>query len=150
MKGFNFEKNLQHQSQAVKSTVSVFDNLEIEKPKGVDKQFLNPIVQMYDGNTTYAKNIIKAQEANSIKSEVNLNLHSKSNIIDIMMETGTGKTYTYTKTIFELNKNYGLFKFIVIVPTLSIKAGTVDFLKSDSARAHFKEQYGKTIKLHSV
>jgi len=73
-----------------------------------------------------------------------------SNIIDIMMETGTGKTYTYTKTIFELNKNYGLFKFIVIVPTLSIKAGTIDFLKSDSARAHFKEQYGKTIKLHIV
>jgi len=66
------------------------------------------------------------------------------------METGTGKTYTYTKTIFELNKNYGLFKFIVIVPTLSIKAGTIDFLKSDSARAHFKEQYGKTIKLHIV
>jgi type III restriction enzyme len=59
------------------------------------------------------------------------------------METGTGKTYTYTKTIFELNKNYGIFKFIVVVPTLSIKAGTIDFLKSDSSREHFKEQYGK-------
>jgi type III restriction enzyme len=66
------------------------------------------------------------------------------------METGTGKTYTYTKTIFELNKNFGIFKFVVIVPTLSIKAGTIDFLKSDSAREHFKELYGKTIKLHIV
>jgi len=150
MKGFNFEKNLQHQSQAVKSTVSVFDNLEIENLKVVDKQFLNPVLKMYDGNTTYAKNIIKTQESNGIKSEVRQNLNSKSNIIDIMMETGTGKTYTYTKTIFELNKNYGLFKFIVIVPTLSIKAGTINFLKSDSARTHFKEQYGKTIKLHIV
>lgn len=150
MKGFNFEKNLQHQSQAVKSTVAVFDNLETEKAKGVDKQFLNPVLKMYDGTTTYAKNIIKTQDANGIKSEVKHNLNSKSNIIDIMMETGTGKTYTYTKTIFELNATYGLFKFIVIVPTLSIKAGTVDFLKSDSARAHFKEQYGKTIKLHIV
>jgi len=146
MKGFNFEKNLQHQSQAVKSTVSVFDNLEIENPKGVDKQFLNPVLKIYDGNNTYPKNIIELQKVNNIEGKVNLN----SNIIDIMMETGTGKTYTYTKTIFELNKNYGLFKFIVIVPTLSIKAGTVDFLKSDSARAHFKEQYGKTIKLHIV
>lgn len=146
MKGFNFEKNLQHQTQAVKSTVSVFDNLEIEKPKGVDKQFLNPFLKIYDGNNTYPKNIIKLQKINNIEEKVNLN----SNIIDIMMETGTGKTYTYTKTIFELNKNYGLFKFIVIVPTLSIKAGTIDFLKSDSARAHFKEQYGKTIKLHIV
>ncbi|MEY8862886.1 type III restriction-modification system endonuclease [Tenacibaculum singaporense] len=146
MKGFNFEKNLQHQSQAVKSTVSVFDNLEVEKPKGVDKQFLNPVLKIYDGNNTYPKNILALQKVNNIEEKVNLN----SNIIDIMMETGTGKTYTYTKTIFELNKNYGIFKFIVIVPTLSIKAGTVDFLKSDSARAHFKEQYGKTIKLHIV
>ena len=146
MKGFNFEKNLQHQTQAVKSTVSVFDNLEVEKAKGVDKQFLNPILNIYDGNNTYPKNIIELQKVNNIEGKVNLN----SNIIDIMMETGTGKTYTYTKTIFELNKNYGLFKFIVIVPTLSIKAGTIDFLKSDSARGHFKEQYGKMIKLHIV
>jgi len=146
MKGFNFEKNLQHQTQAVKSTVKVFDNLEVEKAKGVDKQFLNPILNIYDVNNTYPKNIIELQKVNNIEGKVNLN----SNIIDIMMETGTGKTYTYTKTIFELNKNYGLFKFIVIVPTLSIKAGTIDFLKSDSARAHFKEQYGKTIKLHIV
>ena len=146
MKGFNFEKNLQHQTQAVKSTVKVFDSLEVEKAKGVDKQFLNPILNIYDGNNTYPKNIIELQKVNNIEGKVNLN----SNIIDIMMETGTGKTYTYTKTIFELNKNYGLFKFIVIVPTLSIKAGTIDFLKSDSARAHFKEQYGKTIKLHIV
>ncbi len=146
MKGFNFEKNLQHQTQAVKSTVTVFDNLEVEKAKGVDKQFLNPVLKIYDGNNTYPKNVIELQRVNNIEGKVNLN----SNIIDIMMETGTGKTYTYTKTIFELNKNYGLFKFIVIVPTLSIKAGTVDFLKSDSARAHFKEQYSKTIKLHIV
>ena len=146
MKGFNFEKNLQHQTQAVKSTVKVFDSLEVEKAKGVDKQFLNPILNIYDRNNTYPKNIIELQKVNNIEGKVNLN----SNIIDIMMETGTGKTYTYTKTIFELNKNYGLFKFIVIVPTLSIKAGTIDFLKSDSARAHFKEQYGKTIKLHIV
>jgi type III restriction enzyme len=66
------------------------------------------------------------------------------------METGTGKTYTYTKTIFELNKNYGIFKFVIVVPTLSIKAGTIDFLKSDSSRNHFKEQYGKTLHLHIV
>jgi type III restriction enzyme len=146
MNGFNFEKNLQHQTQAIKSTISVFNNLEVEKAKGVDKQFLNPILNIYDGNNTYPKNIIELQKLNNIEGKVNLS----SNIIDIMMETGTGKTYTYTKTIFELNKNYGLFKFIVIVPTLSIKAGTIDFLKSDSARAHFKEQYGKTIKLHIV
>ncbi|HDQ16274.1 MAG TPA: type III restriction-modification system endonuclease, partial [Bacteroidetes bacterium] len=86
------------------------------------------------------------QEDNGINEKIKCN----TNIIDIMMETGTGKTYTYTKTIFELNKNYGIFKFIVVVPTLSIKAGTIDFLKSDSSREHFKEQYEKTLHLHIV
>lgn len=52
--------------------------------------------------------------------------------------------------MFELNKLYGIFKFVIVVPTLSIKAGTIDFLKSDSSREHFKEQYGKTLNLHIV
>jgi len=147
MKGFNFEKNLQHQTQAVESTVTVFDNLEVKINTGVDKQFLNPVIDIFGGiSTNYAENIYKLQKQNGIDEKIKRN----SNIIDIMMETGTGKTYTYTKTIFELNKKFSLFKFIIIVPTLSIKAGTIDFLKSDSARAHFKEQYGKIIKLHVV
>ena len=146
MKGFNFEKNLQHQTQAVESTIAVFENLEIKKPEGVDKQFINPVFDIYSGGNIYPKNLINIRDQNGIDERIKRH----SNIIDIMMETGTGKTYTYTKTIFELNKNYGIFKFIVIVPTLSIKAGTIDFLKSDSAREHFKEQYGKTIKLHIV
>ena len=145
MKRFNFEKNLNHQTQAVNSTVSVFENLDIKDAVGVDKQFINPKFDFETG-FQYIKNIIKIQGKNSIYERPN----GRSNIIDIMMETGTGKTYTYTKTIFEFNKNFGIFKFIVIVPTLSIKAGTIDFLKSDSAREHFKEQYGKTIKLHIV
>lgn len=144
MKGFNFEKNLNHQTQAVNSTVAVFENLDIKDTVSVDKQFINPEFDLY--SLYYAKNILNIQQTNNIEIKVKRN----SNIIDIMMETGTGKTYTYTKTIFELNKNFGIFKFVVIVPTLSIKAGTIDFLKSDSAREHFKEQYGKTVKLHIV
>jgi len=146
MKGFNFEKNLNHQTQAVNSTVAVFENLDIKKDVvSVDKQFINPEFE-FKTNDQYPNNIRKIQQNNNIE----VNIRRNSNIIDIMMETGTGKTYTYTKTIFELNKNFGIFKFVVIVPTLSIKAGTIDFLKSDSAREHFKEQYGKTIKLHIV
>jgi type III restriction enzyme len=93
------------------------------------------------------RNIIDIREENNITDG---GVKRDSNIIDIMMETGTGKTYTYTKTIFELNKLYGIFKFVIVVPTLSIKAGTIDFLHSDSGREHFKEQYGKTLSLHIV
>ncbi len=145
MQGFNFEKNLDHQIQGVNSTVGVFENIEIKNPKGIDRQYVNPEFDTHSTNF-YAQNIVKIQNENGIDAKVKRN----SSIIDIMMETGTGKTYTYTKTIFELNKNYGIFKFVVIVPTLSIKAGTIDFLKSESAREHFKEQYGKTINLHIV
>jgi type III restriction enzyme len=82
------------------------------------------------------------QEAGGIEERA---ASRSSTIIDIMMETGTGKTYTYAKTMFELNREYGIFKFVVIVPTLSIKAGTIDFLNSESARVHFKEQYSKVL-----
>ena len=146
MKGFNFEKNLNHQSHAVDSTIGVFQDIPLVQPTEADKNYINPAFDFQTGNT-YPNNIRTIRENNGGISE---RIKRDSNIIDIMMETGTGKTYTYTKTIFELNKQYGIFKFIVVVPTLSIKAGTIDFLKSDSSREHFKEQYGKTLHLHVV
>lgn len=145
MKGFNFEKNLDHQSRAVNSTVAVFEQLPIKKEMGTEQNFINPVFDKEIG-FQYINNIIKIQGQNSIGEIRN----GQRNIIDIMMETGTGKTYTYAKTIFELNKNFGIFKFVVVVPTLSIKAGTINFLESKNAREHFQEQYGKTLKLHKV
>ncbi|HMU02821.1 MAG TPA: DEAD/DEAH box helicase family protein, partial [Saprospiraceae bacterium] len=157
MKGFNFEKNLSHQEHAVESTLAVFENLEVHSLSVVDRNFVNPLYNRLDkrGNGwesqilpfgRYFDNIYARQKRNGVKEMPD----PKSNIIDIMMETGTGKTYTYTKTIFELNKHYDIFKFIVVIPTLSIKAGTIDFMKSESSREHFKEQYGKSIQLHIV
>lgn len=145
MKGFNFEKDLLHQKQAVESTIAVFENIPLIPPAEADKNYINPVFDFLSGGV-YPENIRKVMDANGVKEPIKRN----SNILDIMMETGTGKTYTYTKTIFELNKRYGIFKFIVVVPTLSIKAGTINFLKSESCREHFKELYGKTLHLHVV
>jgi len=145
MKGFNFEKDLLHQKQAVESTIAVFENIQLIQPIEADKNYINPVFGFLS-DSVYPENLNRVMKINGIKETIKCN----SNIIDIMMETGTGKTYTYTKTIFELNKHYGIFKFIIVVPTLSIKAGTIDFLKSDSSREHFKEQYGKTLHLHIV
>lgn len=144
MKGFHFEKDLPHQKRAVESTIAVFENLQIHQPSDVDKNYINPSI-IWENDIQYKNNIKQIQSNNDIKEDF-----KKSNIIDIMMETGTGKTYTYTKTIFELNKNLGIFKFIVVVPTLSIKAGTISFLKSENCVEHFKEQYGKILHLHIV
>ena len=66
--------------------------------------------------------------------------------IDVMMETGTGKTFTFIKTIFELNKNFGYKKFIVLIPTVPIREGTKtnlsdtkDYFKSFYANEREKE-----------
>lgn len=61
--------------------------------------------------------------------------------LDVEMETGTGKTYCYIKTMFELNKRYGWSKFIVVVPSIAIREGVHKALGITAD--HFLEQYGK-------
>jgi type III restriction enzyme len=116
MNVFNFEKNLSHQSHAVDSTIKVFENIHLVPPTEVEKNYINPVFD-YLSDRAYTQNLRKVMDANGIKETIKPN----SNIIDIMMETGTGKTYTYTKTIFELNKHYGIFKFIMRVPSELLK-----------------------------
>lgn len=62
--------------------------------------------------------------------------------LDIKMETGTGKTYVYTKTIFELHQRYRLNKFIICVPSLPIKAGVEQFLNDLYVQRHFYDACG--------
>ena len=61
--------------------------------------------------------------------------------LDVEMETGTGKTYVYIKTMFELNKCYGWSKFIVVVPSIAIREGVKKSF--EITQDHFMEQYGK-------
>ena len=61
--------------------------------------------------------------------------------LDIEMETGTGKTYCYIKTIFELNRQYGWSKFIIVVPSIAIREGVAKSMKITAE--HFQEQYQK-------
>jgi type III restriction enzyme len=61
--------------------------------------------------------------------------------LDVEMETGTGKTYCYIKTIFEMNKRYGWSKFIIIVPSIAIREGVYKSLQITAD--HFTESYGK-------
>ncbi|WP_437887431.1 type III restriction-modification system endonuclease [Phytobacter sp. V91] len=64
--------------------------------------------------------------------------------IDVKMETGTGKTYVYTRLIYELHRQFGLFKFVLVVPTPAIKEGARNFITSDYARQHFSQFYENT------
>ncbi|MCD8083275.1 MAG: DEAD/DEAH box helicase family protein [Clostridiales bacterium] len=64
--------------------------------------------------------------------------------LTIEMETGVGKTYTYIKTMYELNKHYGWSKFIVVVPSVAIREGV--YKSFEMTQEHFSEEYGKKIR----
>ena len=64
--------------------------------------------------------------------------------LSVEMETGVGKTYTYIKTMYELNKRYGFTKFIVVIPSIAIREGV--FKSFQLTEDHFAEDYGKKIR----
>lgn len=86
-------------------------------------------------------NIHQVQSNNNIKLIDTLDTTHGRCSLDIEMETGTGKTYVYIKTMFELNKIYGWSKFIVVVPSIAIREGVK--LSFELTQEHFMEHYGK-------
>ena len=86
-------------------------------------------------------NICAIQAENNIHQSEHLVRDLGCCSLDVEMETGTGKTYVYIKTMFELNKRYGWSKFIVVVPSIAIREGVKKSF--DITVDHFMEQYGK-------
>ena len=80
-------------------------------------------------------NVSQALIQHESPCEINLNVE---------METGTGKTYVYIKTMFELNKRYGWSKFIIVVPSIAIREGVNESLQI--TQDHFLEEYGKKVR----
>lgn len=87
------------------------------------------------------ENLQKIQRKNQLKPSEKL--EGRYNLT-IQMETGVGKTYTYIKTMFELNKHYGWSKFIVVVPSIAIREGV--YKSFEVTQEHFAEEYGKKVR----
>lgn len=111
-------ETLQHQTDALNAIDKAFP--------GMDTMSNDP-----NANYIYANPLIRYR----YNDEAN---------IDIKMETGTGKTYVYTRMMYKLHQKYGLFKFVIAVPSPSIKEGTRSFITSDYAKQHFSEFYENT------
>lgn len=104
-----------------------------------DTGYKNEAVELTDEQLL--KNIHSLQSENNIRLSPSLVKDLGRVSLDIEMETGTGKTYVYIKTMFELNKRYGWTKFVVVVPSIAIREGVK---KSFEITAdHFMEHYGK-------
>lgn len=87
------------------------------------------------------ENLQKVQRTNQLKPSEKLEGHFN---LTIEMETGVGKTYTYIKTMYELNKHYGWTKFIVVVPSIAIREGV--YKSFQVTQEHFAEEYGKKVR----
>ena len=137
------QKDLPHQQAAIDAVSHVFEGVHITAPK---QYFENPHISLTD--STVEHNIRELQK--SLRGEHSY-VPPEEDILslDIKMETGTGKTYVYTKVIYELHKRYGVNKFIIAVPSLAIKAGTAAFMQDGYARRHFSDGcgYGTDIEL---
>lgn len=165
---FNF-KIQQYQTDAVDAVVNVFNGQSFHDRnsyiRDLGKMNLSDYQMAWDLTQEEIELYDPANDAGYKNEEVELsdeqllsNIHtlqSKNNIklspaliknlgrcsLDIEMETGTGKTYVYIKTMFELNKKYGWSKFIVVVPSIAIREGVKKFFEITSN--HFMEHYGK-------
>lgn len=130
------ERELYHQKKAVDSLISALDGVSILKPR---LSYENPSFDKND--LQFLQNLSNLQK--NIRSDYRGCRDEGSYLnLDIKMETGTGKTYVYTQTIYEMHKRFGFNKFIIAVPSLPIKAGTSQFISDSYVKHHFSDACG--------
>lgn len=164
-------KNQQFQLDAVNAVTAVFEGQP--KQSGLSYMMdmgANPNIRLDVANTGFKnedialtddellRNIKALQKENGILSDnklVKMAIGGKDKAtkrdnsrvcltLTVEMETGTGKTYTYIKTMFELHKQYGWSKFIIVVPSIAIREGVAKTFESTAE--HFKAEYGLAIR----
>ncbi|WP_372837458.1 type III restriction-modification system endonuclease [Phaeovulum sp.] len=146
----HFEDNLDYQQTAIESVVDLFKGQEINRTEftvtyrsGDDRQGTFGVTESELGignklellDDEILDNMREIQLRNGLRPSDSLT----SGDFTVEMETGTGKTYVYLRTIFELNKRYGFTKFVIVVPSVAIKEGTYKTL--DITRDHFESLY---------
>ena len=143
-----FDPSLQYQQDAINAVVNVFDGQPFVQTSAMAFQSLQIgglfQTELGMGNRLMLhddqilENLHAAQEANGIEKTDAL----QGMEFSVEMETGTGKTYVYLRTIFELNKTYGFKKFIVVVPSVAIREGVLKSI--DIMKEHFQTLYERT------
>ncbi len=140
----SFESNLSYQQEAIQSVVGLFEGQNIED-SGYSYNLAGSL-NMVDGianklvlsDEQLLRNLQGVQEQNELpKSEALDGMH-----FSVEMETGTGKTYVYLRTIYELNRKYGFKKYVIVVPSIAIREGVLKNLQI--THEHFQTLYDNT------
>ena len=140
-----FESQLEYQNHAINSIVNIFEGQEICQSNftvtGINDNLLTYQNDLGIGNRLellddeILSNVQNIQLKNGLPQTKSVK-DIKTMDFSVEMETGTGKTYVYLKTIFEMNKKFGFTKFIIVVPSIAIKEGTNKTL--EITNEHFK------------
>lgn len=139
------KNGLPHQQKGFEAISNVFTESSFKRNS---MYYSNPILEL--DKEILLDSIKEVQKSNSVHSEyTGLNGISSYLNLDVKMETGTGKTYVHTAAIYELHKKFKINKFIIVVPSLAIKAGTKQFIQDSYTKKHFKDVcgYGTEIEL---
>lgn len=152
-------KHQKFQADAAKAVVNVFNGQPYLTPsymmdRGIDTGYQRSLIEDEDftgwnnhkivpelNDRRVLENLQKVQRTNQLQPSEKLEgLYN----LTIEMETGVGKTYTYIKTMYELNRAYGWCKFIVVVPSIAIREGV--YKSFQVTQEHFAEEYGKKVR----
>ena len=144
----HFEPNLDYQLQAIESICDLFQGQEICRseftvtmpPRLFMPGYQDPNILGFGNRLTLLDDeILKNLQAVQLRHGLPIDSALCSGDFTVEMETGTGKTYVYLRTIFELNKRYGFTKFVIVVPSVAIKEGVYKTLQI--TEQHFKGLY---------
>lgn len=138
---FKFSKNLDYQLDAINAIVNIFDTGKniVQTEAGFN---------LRNASGSVIANNLEIDEKRILRNVQNIQRINRVNPVSgslgsmdfsIEMETGTGKTYVYLRTILELNRAYGLKKFIILVPSVAIREGVLKTL--EQTKDHFRELY---------
>ncbi|GAA8812047.1 type III restriction-modification system endonuclease [Helicobacter pylori] len=130
-------KRLDYQEKCLNQILGVFNGIDLREPENDAQRISNPVFEIEAIKDLLLENIQNLQSKQKItQGSVGID---KSLNCDILMETGTGKTFCFLECVYALHKNYHLSKFIVLVPSNAIKLGV---LKSvEITREFFKSEY---------
>ena len=147
-----FEENLEYQLEAINSVTGIFSGQETGRTVFTVEKAMNSQLKLEKENYLGIGNKILLSSEKISENLNNIQIRNgleKTTVLkkedynfSVEMETGTGKTYVYLRTIMELNKKYGFTKFIIVVPSIAIKEGVYKTLQI--TEEHFKSIYENT------
>lgn len=160
---FQYKQDQQFQLDAISSVVDLFEGIPVQDKKDMFAGTANDVTPNFPSDEfldeiLLLENLQKIQELNSVESrgseiDISDDLEVDDGMVlevagndsfrvphfTVEMETGTGKTYVYLRSLYELNKRYGFTKFIIVVPSIAIYQGVIKSIQT--MRNHFRQLY---------